>query len=215
MSRHGSSPGYLPLFAIPVLAYVAILLGVGIAVRPSALGWGGLGVSAAIGLLVAGLAAHFYPRTRANAVRLHPRSGDRFRLLVVVETPIEAARLRARVRSAIGGRRPADVLVVCPVRASALHFLTDAEEPEHERAQSLLERTLEGLEDLRVPVGGSLGTDDPLQAIGDALAAFPADEIVVVEPERGRRTWLERDLEQRARDLYGVHVSALPAVAHG
>lgn len=48
-----------------------------------------------------------------------------------------------------------------------------------------------------------------MQAIGDALAVFRAGEIVLAAPKTSRRRWLEYDLEQQARDVYGVHVSVL------
>ena len=46
-----------------------------------------------------------------------------------------------------------------------------------------------------------LGGDDPLQAIGDALAGFPANEILVVAALDRRRSGLEHDLERNVRDI--------------
>ena len=56
---------------------------------------------------------------------------------------------------------------------------------------------------------GAVGSDDPLQAIGDALAVFRAGEVLLVAPEMSRRRWLDYDLERQARDVYGVHVSVV------
>ena len=45
-------------------------------------------------------------------------------------------------------------------------------------------------------------TTIPIQAIDDALRAFPADEIVISTHPPGRSNWLERDLVGRARERY-------------
>ena len=45
---------------------------------------------------------------------------------------------------------------------------------------------------------GWVGDADPLHAIADALAVFPADELLVVTPAERRAHWLARDLARRA-----------------
>ena len=60
-----------------------------------------------------------------------------------------------------------------------------------------------------IPAQGAIGTDDPLQATGDVLHDFPADEILLVGPLPSQRQWLDRDFERRARDLFGVPVSTV------
>jgi len=54
---------------------------------------------------------------------------------------------------------------------------------------------------------GQVGDDDPLQAIGDALRTFPADEIIVSTHPPGRSNWLERDLVGRARETYPCKIT--------
>jgi len=198
---------YLVFFLAPVLAYLAVLLLVGVfVVEPTTLGWVGFGVAAVVGLLIGGAASYLYPRSRANAARLRPRLGERFRLLVVADTHCDRAALCGAVQRSLAGR-PGEVLVLAPVLASPLHFLTDAEEGEREDARTRLTEAVLGLEGLGIESHGMLGGDDPLQAIGDALAGFPATEILLVSPER--RSWLEHDLERKARDAFGVHVSTV------
>lgn len=200
---------YLVLFLAPVLVYLAVLLLVAVVVaKPSPLGWLGFGVAAAIGMLVAAAASVLYPRSRANAPRLHPHPDEVFRLLVVADTQADGTRLSQAVEHAVGGR-PAQVVVLSPVLPSPLHFLTDAERAEEEDARTRLGESLRELERLGIPVRGVPGGDEPLQAIGDALSGFPADEVLLAVAEPGRRTWLEHDLERTVRDIYGVHVSTL------
>jgi hypothetical protein len=204
------SKRYVLLILAPVAAYLATLLLIAaFVVKPSPLGWVGLGVASAIALLIAGLAVTLFPRARAHGVRLHPRADDTVRLLVVADAHCEGRRLSEAVRRRLSGRT-ADVLVVAPVLVSPLHFLTEDEQREAEDARVRLTIALQALEAHGIEARGVVGTDDPLQAIADALAGFPANEILLaVSPEH--RFWLERDIERQVRDLYGVHVSTVIA----
>jgi hypothetical protein len=200
---------YVVFFVGPVLAYLVVLLLIAVfVVEPSTLGWVGFGVAAAVGLLIGGAASFLYPRSRTNALRPHPEPGGPLRLLVVADTHCGGTSLCGAVQRALG-RRAGEVLVVAPVMASPLHFLTNAADSESEDARARLTEALQGLAALGIAAKGTLGSDDPLEAIGDALAGFPANEILLAAPERGRRRWLERDLERKARDIYGVHVSSV------
>jgi hypothetical protein len=201
------SRALLLFFVGPVVAYLVALLAIALfVVTPPTLGWIGFGVAAAIGLLVGAAASRLYPLTRTNAVRRHPRPADSSRLLVVADVHCDLAALCEAVERHVGDR-PVEVFVVAPVLASPLHFLTDDEPGERRDAGTRLEEALQGLRNLGIAARGAVGSDDPLQAIGDALTVFRAGEIVLAAPETSGRRWLEHDLEQRIRDVYGVHVS--------
>jgi hypothetical protein len=203
------SKSYLWWILAPAVGYVTLLLLVAaFVVKPPALGWIGFGVAATIGIVIAGIAAVLFPHTRANAVRLHPRFGGHFRLLVVADAHCASASLCKAVSAMLAGRT-ADVLVVAPVIASPLLFLAEDEEREREDARVRLFETLHGLTRLGIEARGVVGADDPLQAMGDALGAFPANEILLVSPEERQAIWLEHGLDRQARDLFGVHVSSL------
>lgn len=203
------SKSYLWWILAPAVGYVTVVLLVAaFVVQPPALGWIGFGVAATVGIAIAGIAAVLFPHTRANAVRLHPRFNGRFKLLVVADAHCASASLCNAVSDTLAGRT-ADVLVVAPVLAAPLHFLANDEEREREDARVRLSEALHGLTRLGIEARGRVGGDDPLQAIGDALAGFPATEILLVAPEERQSIWLERGLDRQARDLYGVHVSSL------
>src|SRR5262245_34209325 len=73
----------------------------------------------------------------------------------------------------------AEVLVVAPALNSWLrHWLSD-EDPARRRAEERLAAVVRQLQRTVVHVEGRVGDADPLQAIADALATFPADEIVI------------------------------------
>jgi hypothetical protein len=202
---------YVTVILAPVVGYLAVLLLVAVfVVKPPPLGWVGFGVAAAIGLLIGALAAAVFPHSRASGVHIHPLEGDRFRLLVVVDAHCSTDRLGEALRSKIVGRA-AELLVVAPVLASPHHFLTDDEGQEREDARARLTETLQTLSRFGIESRGVVGSDDPLQAIADALAGFSADEIVLVAMDDRHRLWLEQGIERQARDLYGVHVTTLTA----
>lgn len=199
----------LLFFVGPVVAYLVALLAIALfVVTPSTLGWIGFGAAGAIGLLIGAAASRLYPLTRTNAVRVHPRPEDSSRLLVVADAHCDRAALCQAVQRYVAGRS-VDVFVVAPMLPSPLHFLTDAESHERQDADARLQETLQGLTRAGIATRGAVGSDDPLQAIGDALAVFRAGEILLAAPEMRRRRWLEYDLERQARDVYGVHVSVV------
>ncbi len=113
---------YLVFFFAPVLAYLVVLFLVAVFVtEPPTLGWIGFGVAAAVGLAIAGVASYLYPRSRANAHRLHPHLDGLFRLLVVADVRCDGAALCDAVQHSVAGR-VSDVLVVAPVLASPCTF---------------------------------------------------------------------------------------------
>jgi hypothetical protein len=67
---------YVLVIVVPVVAYLAVLLLIAaFVVKPSTLGWVGLGVASATTLLIAGLAVALFPRTgtRRSAPPAHGR----------------------------------------------------------------------------------------------------------------------------------------------
>ena len=56
---------------------------------------------------------------------------------------------------------------------------------------------------------GEVGDANPLVAIDDALAHFPASAIVIATLPPGQSKWLERGLIDKARARFGVPVTHL------
>jgi hypothetical protein len=103
------------------------------------------------------------------------------------------------VRRAAGD---AEVLVVTPALNSRLRHWTSDEDRARGEAQARLDTSLAALRDAGVDARGQVGDDDPLQAIEDALRAFPADEIVLSTHPPGRSNWLEHGLVENARERW-------------
>lgn len=198
-----------PLVFLTVTAYSALMLGLALFVlHPPALGWVGLGLAAVAGWLGGALVVWLFAGTRTSSVRLHPRPGDVYRLVIVADVDVEAVELVSAVRLRVLGRA-AEVRVVAPVITTPLHFLTAAEEPEREEARRRLQTTLRQLRDAGIRAEGGVGVDDPLQALGDVLGDFPADEILLVGSLPAEREWLDRSFERQARDIFGVPVATV------
>jgi len=190
--------------------YVATMVLIALFVtHPPVLGWIGLGVLAVALAAATGLGMHLLSGQRVNAVRLHPHDGTIHRLLVVLDSDVEPDELRTAIELRAVGRSLEVRLVAPTMPATTLHYLTGDEIPERHVATRRLGAALDTLEASGIRASGQIGTDDPLQAAADALVSWPADEILFVTPVASRRTWLERDLERRARDALGLPVETV------
>ena len=125
------------------------------------------------------------------------------RLLVLTTDPVDAD----AVRAALPGEdlEGTEVLVVSPaVNESALAFwVSDADEAIAE-AQSAQEETVERLEEQGIDAAGDTGESEPAVALRDALAAFPADRIVVFSHPEGDRDYREDEGLAEAEKRFGV-----------
>jgi len=93
------------------------------------------------------------------------------------------------------------VLVVAPALNSWLRRWLSDEDPARRRAERRVVGWLDRLERRGVVAEGRVGDGDPVRAIADALAAFPADEIVLAAGPCGRPEaddWLVRARERFA-----------------
>ena len=104
-----------------------------------------------------------------------------------------------------GGLAHADVVVVAPALNSRLRRWVSDEDAARGRAEARLDTLLERLRPITGHVEGRVGDADPLLAIGDALATFPADEIVVAAGAECS-TGPALELVARARERFALPV---------
>jgi hypothetical protein len=198
-----------PLIFVPIGVYLLVMLLVSVlATHPSTLGWIGFAIAAAIAVAAGATALVLFPRSRTNSARAHPHPGPLFRLLVVSDVDVEPAELCSAVKLRLVGRR-AVVRVISPVLPSTSHFFADDEKAERFKAHQRLQTALRALAATGIEARGAVGTDDPFQSVGDALAFFPADEILLVGAVEPARGWLDERFEARARDLFDVPVATV------
>jgi GABA permease len=104
---------------------------------------------------------------------------------------------------------PIDVLVVAPALNSRLrHWVSDVDDAVA-RAHDRLELALADLRERGIRARGEVGDANPVLAIADALARFPASAIVIATHPAGQSNWLERGLIDKVRARFDVPVTHL------
>jgi lysozyme family protein len=117
-----------------------------------------------------------------------------FRVLVVAAEEHITEPVQRELQERAHGRE-AEVRVVVPALAdTAFEHAAGAVDEGLERAQHMLEESLSAARKAGVEGDGQVGDADPILAIDDALATFPADEIVVVTHPEQQARWMEDDL---------------------
>jgi GABA permease len=130
------------------------------------------------------------------------------RILVIANAPCPCPMLSDEVaRRAL--ERPTDVVVVAPALNSRLRHLVSDMDEAVVQAQERLEVVVTELRDRDVSARGDVGDTNPILAIADALAYFPATEIMIATHPRGESHWLERRLIEKARARFDVPITEL------
>jgi hypothetical protein len=119
-------------------------------------------------------------------------------LLVFADEKVDAARVRAALPSE-SGLDDARVLVVTPARneSSLAFWMSDSDEAIAD-ARDTEERSVAELQSKGVRAAGEVGESEPLLALQDALATFPADLVLLLTGDD--------ELEREARDELDVRV---------
>jgi hypothetical protein len=127
-------------------------------------------------------------------------------LLVITNETAEGDVLHEAIRR-LASAPEDEVTVVAPALNSRVrHWLSD-EDGARAAAAERLERCVERLRVAGVSVTGHTGDCDPLQAIADALALAPADELLIATHPENTSHWLERDLISRACARFDLPVA--------
>ena len=126
------------------------------------------------------------------------------KVLVIASEPISADRLRR----ALGGTADdAEIMVVAPaLHRSALRFwLSDADEAIR-RAELVQQETVEGLDEAGLDAHGDTGESDPVKAVEDILATFPAERIVLFTRPGSERRYDEGIDADALQQRFGLPV---------
>jgi hypothetical protein len=129
-------------------------------------------------------------------------------LLVLAPDPVDPSALRAAVGDDIDD---AHVLVVTPAlnESRVAFWMSDSDEAIEDARESGAENVSE-LWDEGVEAAGEIGESEPLLALQDALATFPADRIVIFagEDEDGDdRGYRGEELCAQAQERFDVPVT--------
>ena len=127
------------------------------------------------------------------------------KLLVLTPEPVDAEMLRSVLGEEVEG---AEVLVVSPAtNQSKLAFWVSDPDEAIAEARTAQEETVERLEEEGVDAAGDTGESEPVVALQDALATFPADRIVVFSHPGGDRDYREDEGLADAEARFGIPVT--------
>jgi hypothetical protein len=130
------------------------------------------------------------------------------RLLVLATDPVDADAVRSALPD--DDIEGAEVLVVSPaVNESPVAFwVSDADEAIAD-AESSAEQTAEQLRERGAQARATTGDSEPLTALQDALATYPADRVVVFVRNEDRARYREDDVLGEAQQRFGVPVTEI------
>jgi hypothetical protein len=179
---------------------------------------GGPGLGMAVGALAASsvlIMAIVHPPRPAIAPRAAVDGRDR--LLLVVGDPDAEAILTAAALAAAGCEGGLEILVLVPIAKTFVERWSEDVAPARRRAQERLARTMAILRGAGAAAGGRIGDEDPVQAVADTVAGFPAGRVTLVDAS-SRGDKVARELATRLTvpfmHLRGTGAGAqLPAAA--
>jgi len=100
-----------------------------------------------------------------------------------------------------------EVLVIAPALTGRLHSWVSDIDAVYREADDRARMLVDGIGSSGPAVSGRAGDEDPLQAVADALALFPADALIlgVHASDAGHRG--ERHLAEKVRERFGLPVT--------
>jgi hypothetical protein len=130
------------------------------------------------------------------------------KLLVLATDPVDADDVRQALPD--DDLEGSEVLVVSPaVNESPVAFwVSDADEAIAD-AESAAEQTAAQLRDRGAQARATAGDSEPLVALEDALATYPADRVLVFVRANDRARYREEDVLGEAEQRFGVPVTEI------
>lgn len=141
----------------------------------------GPGLGMAVGALAASsvlIIAIIHPPRPA----IEPRAATdgRGHLLLVVQDPDREAVLTAATLAAAECKGGLEILVLVPIAKTFAERWSEEVGPARRRAQGQLTHALAALREAGAAADGQIGDEDPVQAIADTVASFPASRVTLV-----------------------------------
>lgn len=131
------------------------------------------------------------------------------RLLVLATDPVDAADVRAALPDA-EDLEGSEVLVISPaVNESALAFWVSDSDEAIADAASVAEQTAASLRQAGARTTTDTGESEPLLALQDALATYPADRVLIAVRTEDEARYREDDVVGEAERRFGLPVTTL------
>jgi hypothetical protein len=101
----------------------------------------------------------------------------------------------------------AEVFVVAPTLPGRLDWLNSDTDAAHQRADERLRTVLGQLSEIGAEARGAVGSDEPVEAFGDAIRAFEPDHLLIALRASPGSGWQEKGLVERVVERFGVPVT--------
>ena len=133
-------------------------------------------------------------------------------LVVVATARVPTEEVEAVVRAHAGEDIEVQVhLIASTWKTSWLNWSTNVEGPASAEAAQRADQAADAISS---GADSHAGDVDALQAVEDALRLYVADELVIVTASDEETSWIESDLEEWAREKFGLPIKHLVARSH-
>jgi hypothetical protein len=126
-------------------------------------------------------------------------------LIAVGEAASSPAELPSIVRAVVDAA--AEVFVLAPTLPGRLDWLSSDTDAAHQRADDRLSTVLGQLGALGTDAHGAVGTDEPLEALADAIREFAPDHLLIALRPSNTSGWQEHGLVERVVERFGLPVT--------
>jgi hypothetical protein len=126
-------------------------------------------------------------------------------LIAVGEAAASTVEVPPAVRAVVDAA--GEVFVVAPSLPSRLDWLSSDTDAAHRRADERLRTVLGQLGEMGAEARGAVGSDEPLEALGDAIRAFEPDHLLIALRPSRASGWQEQGLVERIVERFGLPVT--------
>jgi hypothetical protein len=132
------------------------------------------------------------------------------KLLIAAGEPAATAEdLPFGVRALIDGAE--EILVVAPTLPQRFEWLASATDRAREQADERLRVVLGQLDAIGTEASGAVGSDDPIEALADAIREFAPDHLLIALRAGEGVGWQERGLLDRIQERFSIPMTVFPA----
>jgi hypothetical protein len=132
------------------------------------------------------------------------------RLLIAAGESAETAdQLPFGIRGLIDGAE--EILVITPTLPGRFEWLASATDRARDQADQRLGVVLGQLDQVGAGAQGAVGSDDPLEALADAIREFAPDHLLIALRAGDSAGWQERGLLDSVQERFGLPMTAFAA----
>jgi hypothetical protein len=108
-----------------------------------------------------------------------------------------------------------ELMVIAPMLTTRLQSLTSDIDSAHDAAQQRMRHITADMSTFRTPPRTSVGDENQLLAVADALATFDADACVVVSQTREHASYHERGVPDQIHEQFNLPTTTLTVNPYG